>query len=102
MEFRSHDFDDEPKKGFLISSSVAHSKSVILDPISGFLNCCNIWYFMHKLGTISFKLCKKYFDKWSQSDFTDVNSGRAGGGILRRMLFIKVTRIVWIVWNNIS
>ena len=33
MEFRSHDFDDEPKKGFLISSSVAHSKSFILDSI---------------------------------------------------------------------
>ena len=39
-------------------------------------------------------LCKKIFVKRSQSDFTDVNSGRAGGGIPRRMLFIKVTRIV--------
>ena len=27
-------------------------------------------------------LSKKYLAKWSQSDFTDVNSGRAGGGIL--------------------
>ena len=54
MEFRSHDFDHEPKKGFLISSSVAHSKSFILDSISGFLYCCNIWYFIHKFGTNSF------------------------------------------------
>ena len=54
MEFRSHDFDDEPKKGFLISSSVTHSKSFILDSISGFLHFCNIWYFMHKFGTKSF------------------------------------------------
>ena len=36
MEFRSHDFDDKPKKGFLISSSVAHSKSFFLDSISVF------------------------------------------------------------------
>ena len=28
MEFGSHDFDDEPKKSFLISSSVAYSKSI--------------------------------------------------------------------------
>ena len=48
MEFRSHDFDDEHKKGFLISSFVAHSKSFILGLISGFLHCCNICYFMHK------------------------------------------------------
>ena len=54
MGFRSHDFDDESKKGFLISSSVAHSKSFILDSISVFLHCCNIWYFMHKFGMNSF------------------------------------------------
>ena len=29
-------------------------------------------------------LSTKYFEKWSQSDFTDVNSGRVGGGILFR------------------
>ena len=94
MEFRSHDFDDQPKKGFLISSSVAHSKSFILDSISVFLHCCNIYTLYTNLERIVSILCKKYFDKWSQSDFTDVNSGRAVGGILRRMLFIKVTRIV--------
>ena len=33
-------------------------------------------------------LSTKYFEKLSQSDFTAVNSGRAGGGILRRILFI--------------
>ena len=53
MEFRSHDFDNEFKIGFLISSSVAHSKSFILDSISGFLHCCNILYFIHKFGTHS-------------------------------------------------
>ena len=36
MEFGSHDFDDEPQKNFLISSSVAHSKSLILDLIAVF------------------------------------------------------------------
>ena len=37
-------------------------------------------------------LSTKYLEKRSQSDFTDVNSGRAGGGILCRMLFIKFQR----------
>ena len=31
-------------------------------------------------------LSTKYLEKCSQSDFTNVNSGRAGGGILCRML----------------
>ena len=34
--FRSHDFDDELKISFLISSSVARSKEFILNLISGF------------------------------------------------------------------
>ena len=34
--FRSHDFDDETKISFSISSSVSHSKNVFLDFISGF------------------------------------------------------------------
>ena len=36
MGSRSHDFDDELKINFLISSSVARSKEFILDLISGF------------------------------------------------------------------
>ena len=36
MGFRSHDFDDELKISFLISSSVARSKEFILNLISGF------------------------------------------------------------------
>ena len=36
MESRSHDFDDELKISFLISSSVARSKEFILNPIFGF------------------------------------------------------------------
>ena len=52
MGSRSHDFDDDFKISFLISSSDARSKS----------------------------------------DFTDVNSGRAGGGILCRMLYIEFQR----------
>ena len=35
-------------------------------------------------------LSTKYFKKMSQIDFTAVTSGRAGGGIIRRMLFIIV------------
>ena len=34
-------------------------------------------------------LSTKYLEKWSQNDFTDVNSDRAGFGILGRMLFIE-------------
>ena len=41
----------------------------------------------HLEGAVSI-LFTKYFEKLSQKDFTAVNSGRAGGGILRRMLFI--------------
>ena len=37
MGSRSHDFDDELKISFLISSSVAYSKEVILDLI-------NFWF----------------------------------------------------------
>ena len=37
MGSRSHDFDDELKISFLISSSVARSKDFILDLISAFL-----------------------------------------------------------------
>ena len=35
-------------------------------------------------------LSTKYSKKWSQSDFTDVKSGRAGGGSPCRMLFIAI------------
>ena len=36
MGSRSHDFEDEPKISLLITPSVADSKKVILDLISGF------------------------------------------------------------------
>ena len=36
MASRSHDFDDEPKISFLITSSVTRSKTFISDPISVF------------------------------------------------------------------
>ena len=39
MGSRSHDFDDELKISFLISSSDARSKTFILDLISGFCTC---------------------------------------------------------------
>ena len=39
MESRSHDFDDELKISFLISSSDARSKTFILDLISVFCTC---------------------------------------------------------------
>ena len=39
MGSRSHDFDDELKISFSISSSDARSKSFILDLISGFCTC---------------------------------------------------------------
>ena len=39
MGSRSHDFDDELKISFLISSSDVRSKTFILDLISGFCTC---------------------------------------------------------------
>ena len=92
MGSRSHDFDDELKISFLISSSVARSKMFILDIISV---CCTdgiLCTLSGNLERIVFILSTKYLEKWSQSDFTDVNSGRAGGGILCRMLFIEFHR----------
>ena len=74
MGSRSQDFDDELKISFLISFSSARSKTFLLNLISGFF------------------ALMEYLAKWSQSDFTDVNSGRAGGGILCRMFFIEFHR----------
>ena len=92
MGSRSHDFDDELKISFLISFSVARSKTFILDLISVFLHRWNTVYFIRKFGRAVSILSTKYLDKWSQSDFTDANSGRAGGGILCRMFFIEFHR----------
>ena len=89
MGSRSHDFDDELKISFLISSSFARSKTFILDLISGFSTdgiMCTLSGNLERVVTI---LSKKYLEKWSQSHFTDVNSGRAGGGIPCRMLVIE-------------
>ena len=53
----------------------------------------NILHFIRKFGRDSFNFIHKIFiEKWSQSKYTDVNSGRAGGGILCRMLFIELHR----------
>ena len=91
MGSRSHDFDDELWISFLISSS-ALSKKFILNLIyvvcTGGIFCTLCGNFEWVVSILS----KKYLKKWSQSDFTDVNSGRAGGGILCRMLFIEFHR----------
>ena len=57
MGYRSHDFDDELKISFLISSSDARSKTFILDLISNIL--WNILYFIWKFGTDSFNFIHK-------------------------------------------
>ena len=59
-----------------ISSSGALSKTFILDIISGGFFCT----LSGNLERIVSIVSTKYLVKWSQSDFTDVNSGRAGGG----------------------
>ena len=85
MGSRSHDFDDELKISFLISSYDAHSKTFTLYLISGFCTTgilCTLTRYLERIVSI---LSTKYLEKRSQSDFTDVNSGRAGGGILCRM-----------------
>ena len=92
MGSRSPDFDHELKISFLILSSDALSKTSILDLISGFCTggiFCTLSGNLERLVSI---LSTKHLEKWSQSDFTDVNSGRAGGGILWRMLFIEFHR----------
>ena len=59
MGSRSHDFDDELKISFLISSSDARSKTFILDLISVFLHLWNILWFIWKLGMDNFNFIHK-------------------------------------------
>ena len=92
MGSRSHDFDDELKISVLISSSDALLKTSFLDLISGLCTGGVFCTSSGNLERIVSILSTKYLEKWSQSDFTDVNSGRAGGGILCRMFFIKFHR----------
>ena len=61
MGWRSHDFDDELKISFLISSSVARFKTFILNVISVFLHSWNTPYFIWKFGTDSFNFIHKIF-----------------------------------------
>ena len=73
MGSRSHDFEDELKISFWISSSVARSKTFILDLISGFCTdgiLCTLSGNFERIVSI---LSAEYLEKWSQSDFTDVN-----------------------------
>ena len=42
-----------------------------------------------KNETNSVNFIDKYFEKWSKTDFADVNSSRAGGGIIWKLLFIE-------------
>ena len=64
-----------------------------MDLISGFFYTDGIFCTLSgNLVRIVSILFSKYLKKWSQSDFTDVNSGRAGVGILCRMVFIELHR----------
>ena len=92
MGSRSHDFNDELKISFLISSSDARSKTFILDLNSVFCTSGIFCTLSGNLERIVSVLSTKYLEKWLQSDFTDVNSGRAGGRIQCRMLFIEFQR----------
>ena len=94
MGSTSHDFADELKISFLISSSDTLSKRFVLDLISGYCTGGISCTLSGNLEWIVSILSIKYLEKCMrpQSDFTDVNSGRAGGGILCRMLFIKFHR----------
>ena len=92
MGSRSHDFDDELKISFLISSSDARSKTFILNLILFFCTCRIFCTLSGNLERMVLILSTKYPEELSQSDFTDVNSGRAGGEIICRMLFIEFHR----------
>ena len=80
---RSHDFDfdDEIKISFLILCRTF--KNVHFGP--NFLHWRNILYFIWKFGTYNFihKIFRETVTRWF---YCDVNSDRAGRGILCRML----------------
>ena len=63
MGSRSHDFDDEIKTIFLISSSVARSKEFILDQISGFCTDRILCTLSGNLERIIAVLCTKRLEK---------------------------------------
>ena len=63
MGSRSHDFDDELKISFLISSSDARSKTFILDLISGFCTCGILCTLPGNLERIVSILSIKYLEK---------------------------------------
>ena len=102
MGFRSHDVDNEPKVSFLISHSVAHSKTFILDLSCGF---CPDKLFCTLSANLEQKVSfssTKDFEKWSQSSSATVHSSRAGVGIICRMLFIDFHRLVRIGLSELS
>ena len=61
--FRSHDFNDELKKGFLISSSVARSKEFISDLISVFFALVEYYLISGNLERIIEILSTKCLEK---------------------------------------
>ena len=63
MGSRSHDFDDELKIGFLISSSDTLSKTFILDLISGFCTGGIFCTLSGNLERIVLILSTKYLEK---------------------------------------
>ena len=63
MRSRSHDFDDELEKSFLISSSDALSITFILDQISGFWTCGILCTLSGNLVRIVSILSTKYLEK---------------------------------------
>ena len=88
-----HDFDDELKISSLILSFVARSKTFFWDLISGFCTNEILCTLSRNLERIVSILSTIYLEKLSRSDFTDLNSGRGGGGTLCRMLFIEFHRL---------
>ena len=67
MGSKSHDFHDE----FIFC------RTFILDQISVFCTDGILWTLSGNLVGIISILSTKHLEKWSQSDFTDVNCGKA-------------------------
>ena len=104
MGSRSHDFEDELKISILISSSDARSKTFILDLIYVFCTCGIFCTLSGNLERIFSILSTKYLEKWSQSDFTDVNWQSRRWNSMQNVIYWipKATGIVRIFCNNIS
>ena len=102
MGSRSHDFDDELKISFLISSSDAHSKTFTLDLIYVFCTCSVfIWEFWTDSFNFIHKIPEEMITKWFY--WCEFRQSRRWNSMQIDIYWIpKATGIVRIFRNDIS